>query len=101
MSISAAPGYAGDPDSKAKHLARLKRIEGQIRGIGRMVEEEKYCIDVLTQISAATAALHSLSISLLTEHMNECVVSAARESEAAGQEKVAEASAAIARLIKS
>lgn len=91
-------GYTAD---KKAHLARVKRIEGQVRGIGRMIEDDKYCIDILTQVSAATAALHSLSIRLLDEHMQHCVVTAAQESREAAEAKIAEASAAIARLIKS
>ena len=96
-----APTAHGYSASRSAHLARLKRIEGQVRGVGRMIEEDQYCIDVLTQISAATAAPHSLSIKLLEEHMGHCVVTAAQESPEAAEHKVAEAAAAIARLIKS
>lgn len=88
-------------DSKADYLARLRRVEGQIRGLQRMVEEDKYCIDVLTQVSAATSALQSFSLALLEEHLGSCVVHAAREGGDAADLKVKEASAAIARLVRS
>ena len=85
-------GYAGHKDD---HLRRLRRIEGQVRGIAKMIEDDKYCIDVLTQVSAATHALQNVALGLLEEHMGSCVV----DEEAA--EKVQEASAAIARLVRS
>ena len=91
-------GYIGAKDD---YLRRLRRIEGQARGLQKMVEDDKYCIDILTQVSAATAALHSLSIRLLDEHMQHCVVTAAQESPESAEAKIAEATAAIARLIKS
>ena len=90
------PGYH---DDKAAQLRRLRRIEGQVRGIARMIECDTYCIDVLTQVSAVTRALQA--VSLLDEHIAHCVVGAARESDAAAAEKVAEVSAAIARLVRS
>jgi DNA-binding FrmR family transcriptional regulator len=86
---------------KDAHLKRLRRIEGQVRGIARMVEEDAYCIDVLTQVSAVTRALQAVSLGLLEEHIAHCVVDAARESDDAAAAKVAEASAAIARLVRS
>lgn len=92
------PGYS---DTKQAQLKRLARIEGQVRGLARMVEEDTYCIDVLTQVSAATKALQAVSLSLLEEHIGHCVVDAARESDEAAQAKVSEASAAIARLVRS
>ena len=92
--------HAGYHDTKQAQLSRLARIEGQVRGIARMVEEETYCIDVLTQVSAATQALNSVSLALLEEHIGHCVVDAARESDEAAEMKVAEASAAIARLVR-
>lgn len=95
---SAHPGYE---DDKAAYLKRLRRVEGQVRGIARMVEEDKYCIDVLTQISAVTKALQAVGLGLLDDHLSHCVVDAARTSPEAGAEKVAEASAAIARLVRS
>ena len=74
------PGYS---DTKADHLRRLRRIEGQVRGLQRMIEDDKYCIDVLTQISAANRALQSVAMGLLDEHLHHCVVQAV---EAAGDE---------------
>ena len=91
-------GYSG---SKDDYLKRLRRVEGQIRGISRMVEEDTYCIDILTQVSAATKALQAVSLGLLEDHVGHCVVDAAKESDEAAAEKVAEASAAIARLVRS
>jgi DNA-binding FrmR family transcriptional regulator len=84
--------------TKDKHLQRLKRIEGQVRGLHRMVDEEQYCIDILTQVSAVTRALESLSLALLDEHLEHCVVQAVGDEQ---QAKLKEASAAIARLVKS
>ncbi len=86
---------------KQDYLARLKRVEGQIRGLQRMVEEDKYCIDVLTQVAAATKALQSFSLSLLEEHLATCVVDAAREGGDQADTKVREAADAIARLVRS
>jgi len=91
-------GYTGNKDD---YLKRLRRIEGQIRGLQKMVEDDKYCIDVLTQISAATNALQSVALRLLDEHMAGCVVDAARNGGAAADRKVREASEAIARLVRS
>jgi DNA-binding FrmR family transcriptional regulator len=86
---------------KDDYLKRLRRIEGQARGLQRMVEEEKYCIDILTQVAAMTSALQSFSVGLLEEHMNHCMVDAARAGDAEAREKVAEAVAAINRLVRS
>jgi len=86
---------------KDDYLKRLKRIEGQARGIQRMVEEEQYCIDILTQISAMTKALQAVSLGLLEEHINHCVVDAVRQGEREGQDKVKEAVEAISRLVRS
>jgi DNA-binding FrmR family transcriptional regulator len=88
-------------DNKESHLKRLRRIEGQIRGLQRMVEEDKYCIDILTQVSAATKALQSFSLELLDEHMSHCLVDAARAGGPEADAKVREASDAIARLVRS
>lgn len=87
--------------TKEAHLKRLKRIEGQVRGIARMVDEDQYCIDILTQVSAVTKALQSLSLGLLDEHMEHCVVEAVRAGGDEQEIKLKEASAAIARLVKS
>lgn len=94
----AHPGYA---DRKVDHLKRLRRIEGQIRGLQRMVEEEQYCIDVLTQVSAATKALQSVALSLLDEHLGHCVADAVKEGGADADAKLKEANEAIARLVRS
>ncbi len=94
----AVNGYAGTKDD---YLRRLARIEGQVRGIARMVENDTYCVDVLTQVSAATKALQAVSLGLLEDHIGHCVVDAARESDQAADDKVREASAAIARLVRS
>ncbi len=87
--------------AKDNYQRRLRRIEGQARGLQRMVDEEKYCIDILTQISAMTKALQSVALELLEDHMAHCVVAAAREGGAAAEEKMQEASEAIARLVRS
>lgn len=91
-------GYTQD---KEAYLKRLRRIEGQIRGLQRMVEQDEYCIDVLTQISAAGKALQSVSLGLLDEHLNHCVKEAISEGGENAEEKVREASDAIARLVRS
>ena len=88
-------------DSKGEYLKRLRRIEGQARGLQRMVEEEQYCIDILTQVSAMTKALQSVALGLLDEHLSHCVVDAAREGGPEAEIKVKEASDAISRLVRS
>lgn len=98
MTANEHPGYA---ENKAAHLRRLKRIEGQVRGLARMVEEDKYCIDVLTQVSATTRALQSASLALLDEHLRHCVSDAITDGGAEADEKIAEANDAIARLVRS
>ncbi len=92
------PGYS---ETKQAHLKRLRRIEGQIRGLQRMVENDTYCIDVLTQVSAATRALESVALGLLDEHLSHCVSHAIAAGGAEADTKIKEASAAIARLVKS
>ena len=92
------PGYT---DHKQAHLKRLRRIEGQIRGLQRMVESDTYCIDVLTQVSAATRALESVALALLDEHLGHCVSNAIATGGDEADAKLKEASAAIARLVKS
>ncbi|QDO89978.1 metal-sensitive transcriptional regulator [Ornithinimicrobium ciconiae] len=94
----ATHGYISD---KPGYLARLKRIEGQARGIHRMVNEDTYCIDILTQISALTSALESVALGLLDDHLKHCVVSAAKAGGPEAEQKMNEASQAIARLVKS
>jgi DNA-binding FrmR family transcriptional regulator len=91
-------GYSGD---KQAYLTRLRRIEGQIRGLQRMVDDDAYCIDVLTQISAVTKALQSVALNLLDDHLGHCVSDAVAAGGDDAQAKIAEASAAIARLVKS
>ena len=90
-----APGYQSHKDD---YLKRLRRIEGQVRGLQRMIEEDTYCIDVLTQVSAATKALQSVALGLLDEHVRHCVADASPENSEA---MVTEAMAAIGRLVKS
>ncbi len=92
---TATRGYEKD---KARYLARVRRIQGQLRGIERMIEEDKYCIDVLTQISAANSALKSLGLSMLDAHLHHCVVAAADGGNL--DEKLTEASQAIGRFVR-
>jgi CsoR family transcriptional regulator, copper-sensing transcriptional repressor len=91
-------GYTAD---KEAYLARLRRIEGQVRGLQRMVEEDKYCIDILTQVSAVTRALQSVALGLMEDHLGHCVAEAAAEGGEVAAAKVREASEAIARLVRS
>jgi CsoR family transcriptional regulator, copper-sensing transcriptional repressor len=91
-------GYTSDKD---KYLRRLRRIEGQVRGLQRMVDEDKYCIDILTQVSAATRALQAVALGLLEDHLGHCVAQAVLEEGDAKDEKIREASSAIARLVRS
>ncbi|SDS74302.1 metal-sensitive transcriptional regulator [Microlunatus soli] len=86
---------------KAEYLKRLRRIEGQARGLQRMIEEEKYCIDVLTQVSAMTSALQSVALGLLDDHLDHCVAEAVRSGGDDADAKLKEASQAIARLVRS
>jgi len=91
-------GYAQNKDA---YLKRLRRIEGQVRGLQRMIEEDQYCIDILTQVAAATKALQSVAIGLLEEHLAHCVTQAVAEGGDTASAKVHEASEAIARLVRS
>jgi DNA-binding FrmR family transcriptional regulator len=93
-----AHGYIKDKDD---YLKRLRRAEGQIRGLQRMVEQDVYCIDILTQVSAATKALETVALGLLNDHLEHCVVDAARTGGPDADAKLQEASAAIARLVRS
>ncbi|WP_019482603.1 metal-sensitive transcriptional regulator [Arthrobacter sp. TB 23] len=95
-------GYSTD---KGAYLRRLKRIEGQVRGIARMVEEDRYCIDILTQVAAVNSAMHAVSLGLLENHLQHCVVDAAQEAGSNGSSdavdaKVKEATQAISRLLR-
>lgn len=92
-----AHGYS---EHKDELLKRLRRAEGQVRGIHRMVEEDVYCIDILTQVSAATKALERVALALLDDHLGHCVAQAAAEGGEVSAEKLREASQAIARLVR-
>ena len=94
---STSHGYVQDKDA---YLKRLSRIEGQVRGIARMVDQDVYCIDVLTQVAAVTKALHAVSLALVEDHLGHCVVRAAQVSDEAGAAKVREATVAIGRLLR-
>ncbi|GAA2075059.1 MULTISPECIES: metal-sensitive transcriptional regulator [Microbacterium] len=91
----------GYEDNKDDLLKRLRRAEGQVRGIARMVEDDKYCIDILTQVSAATKALETVALSLLSDHLGHCVAEATAQGGPVAQEKIREANEAIARLVRS
>lgn len=99
MARTVHPGPPGYISSKDDQLNRLRRIEGQVRGLQRMVDHEQYCIDILTQISAATRALESVALGLLEDHLRHCLAHAATDPEQFS-DKVTEASAAIARLVR-
>jgi DNA-binding FrmR family transcriptional regulator len=92
------PGYAQDKDAIRR---RLRRIEGQVPGVQRMVEDDSYCIDVLTQISAVTKAMQAVALELLEDHLSHCVADAVAAGGADADAKLAEASDAIARLVRS
>jgi DNA-binding FrmR family transcriptional regulator len=97
--MATTPGYH---DDKAAIIARLKRIEGQIRGLQRMVDDDSYCIDVLTQVSAATKALQSVAVHLMNDHLQHCVTNAVSSGDAAEADRIiVEAGKAIERLVKS
>jgi CsoR family transcriptional regulator, copper-sensing transcriptional repressor len=91
----------GYTDHKDELLTRLRRAEGQVRGIARMVEDDKYCIDILTQVSAATKALENVALSLLADHLSHCVAEATAEGGPVAEAKIREANEAIARLVRS
>ena len=93
-----APGYS---DDKEAVLRRLRRIEGQVRGLQRMVDEDVYCIDVLTQVSAVTRALQAVALGLLEDHLGHCVAQAIEQGGPEAEEKVREAAAAVSRLVRS
>ncbi|BCI51137.1 hypothetical protein NIIDNTM18_04150 [Mycolicibacterium litorale] len=96
--MTTSRGYSAQKDNHAK---RLRRIEGQVRGIAKMIDDDKYCIDILTQISAVNSAMRSVALSLLHEHLDHCVTRAVAEGGDEAGAKLAEASAAIARLVRS
>ena len=91
-------GYSANKENYAK---RLRRIEGQVRGIAKMIDDDKYCIDILTQISAVNSAMQSVALVLLDEHLSHCVTGAMAAGGDEADRKLAEASAAIARLVRS
>jgi len=93
-------GYLSN-QHKDDYLRRLRRIEGQARGLQRMIEDEKYCIDILTQVSAMTSALQSVALGLLDDHLQHCVAEAVQSGGDEAEEKLKEASTAIARLVRS
>jgi DNA-binding FrmR family transcriptional regulator len=104
--MDVAEGAGGSPmhgysPQKENYAKRLRRIEGQVRGIAKMIDEDKYCIDILTQISAVNSALQSVALGLLDEHLGHCVIQAVAEGGDQADAKLAEASAAIARLVRS
>jgi DNA-binding FrmR family transcriptional regulator len=101
MFMTETPHQHGYLHRKDDYVRRLRRIEGQARGLQRMVEEEKYCIDILTQISAITKALQSVGLGLLEEHLGHCVVDAAAAGGKDAELKLKEANDAIARLVRS
>jgi len=90
--------YVGDKDAL---LARLRRVEGQVRGVARMIEEDTYCIDVLTQVSATTRALEAVALVLVDDHLMHCVAEATAQGGQVAEDKLREASAAIALLVRS
>jgi CsoR family transcriptional regulator, copper-sensing transcriptional repressor len=91
-------GYTQDKDS---YLRRLRRIEGQVRGLQRMVDDDVYCIDVLTQVSAVTRALQAVALGLLEDHLGHCVTQAIEQGGPEAEEKIREAAAAVSRLVRS
>ena len=91
----------GYTENKDDYLKRLRRVEGQVRGLQRMINEDQYCIDILTQVAATTKALQSVAIGLLEEHLGHCVAQAVAEGGDTASDKVREASEAIARLVRS
>jgi DNA-binding FrmR family transcriptional regulator len=96
--VATMPGYDVDKDALLK---RLRRVEGQVRGIAQMVEQDRYCIDVLTQVSAATKALQGVAVGLFDDHLRHCVADAVAKGGSDAEEKLREATAAVERLLKS
>ena len=104
MTVTTPAAHTGAPPGyfrhKADHLARLARIEGQVRGVARMVADDRYCTDVLTQISAVTRALQEVALGLLDDHLQHCVIDAARSDPGEGEQKAAELTVAFRRLVR-
>ena len=101
MSVDTDSHQHGYINDKERYLGRMKRIEGQARGIAKMIDEEKYCIDILTQISAVTRALENVALGLLDDHLKHCVLDAALAGGPVSEQRLGEASEAIARLVRS
>ena len=101
MSLSEEGGVYGYTPNKDEYLKRLRRIEGQVRGLQKMIEDDKYCIDILTQVSAATRALQAVALGLLEDHLGHCVAQAVAEGGDVADQKIREAADAVARLVKS
>jgi len=97
MQIQSQPGYAGN---KQDHLTRLAKVEGQVRGIARMVDDDRYCIDVLTQVAAATRALEQVALGLLDDHVRHCLTAAVRASDDEAEAKLAEINKAVALALR-
>jgi DNA-binding FrmR family transcriptional regulator len=91
------PGYAGN---KQDHLTRLAKVEGQVRGIARMVDDDRYCIDVLTQVAAATRALEQVALGLLDDHVRHCITAAVRSSDDEAETKLTEINRAVALALR-
>jgi DNA-binding FrmR family transcriptional regulator len=105
MTTSPVPVHPGAPargysDRRSDYLRRLRKVEGQVRGIARMVDEDRYCIDVLTQVAAATRALQEVALGLLDDHVRHCVVDAARSGHEEGEQKLAELTEAMRRALR-
>jgi len=94
---ASAPGYS---DRRADHLCRLRKVEGQVRGIAHMVENDRYCVDVLTQVSAVNRALQEVALGLLDDHIRHCVLDAARDGSTESEQKLAELAEAMRRAMR-
>jgi DNA-binding FrmR family transcriptional regulator len=97
---TAAPALPGYSERRSDHLRRLHKIEGQVRGIARMVEDDRYCIEVLTQVSAATRALQQVALGLLDDHLRHCVLDAARSGAAEGEAKLDELAGSLRQALR-
>ncbi|MGW7459427.1 metal-sensitive transcriptional regulator [Streptomyces sp. NPDC054797] len=100
MTAALAAATQGYADHKSDHLARLHKIEGQVRGVSRMVDDDRYCIDVLTQIAATTRALQEVALGLLDDHVRHCVQEAVQADPAQGEAKYAELTTALRRTLR-
>ena len=97
QTVLAAPGYT---ELRSDHLRRLRKIEGQVRGIARMVEQDRYCVDVLTQVSAANRALQQVALGLLADHLHHCVLDAARSEPDSAEAKLDELTATLRQAMR-